>query len=300
MIAVAVVTHNRAHLLRQCIENVVFRASPAIREIVVWDNASSDETRDYLDSIKDPRFTVVHHPENICQSGFARAFALTSSDYLVTLGDDIIDAPARWDEMLLDAFRRLPNIGFLAADFVDDEHDECAHLRYRVRPHMYVPFEQNGVRLLRGPAGSGCAITSREVYERAGGFRQHPKGKFFSMDGAYTADIAEVGYEPAVLADLKVHHAGGPFYTRPSERKLESIESNLRRAVRKNAIKRLLLRIPLVTPLNESHRWFSPPEVEMWWQEYLEWEAGRYREALASPAGEPNASEITSLVDSDH
>jgi GT2 family glycosyltransferase len=293
MIAVAVLTHNRAHLLRQCVENVLSRTSPAIREIIIWDNASSDDTRRYLESIDDPRFRVVHHPENICQNGFPRAFALTSSDYLVTLGDDIIDAPKRWDEALLDAFRRLPSVGFLAADLADDEHDEAAHLRYRVRPHMYHPVEVNGLRLLRGPTGSGCAITSRDLYDRVGGFRENPKGKFWLEDAAFIADIGKLGYEPAILADLKVRHAGGPYYTRPSRQKLELVESNLRREVRRNAIKRILLRIPLVRSLNQSRGWFAPPET--WWEEYLEAEAGSYRKALAAPKTDHNESDAPSV-----
>ena len=286
MIAVAVLTYNRAHLLRQCVENVLLRTSPATREIVIWDNASTDDTREYLSSVRDARLRVVHHDENICQNGFPRAFALTSSDFLVTLGDDIIGAPERWDELLLDAFRRLPQVGFLAADLADDEHDEAARLRYRVRPHMYTPVEVEGIRLLKGPTGSGCAITSREIYDSVGGFREHPEGKFFLEDAAYIDDIQNAGYEAAILADLKVRHAGGPFYTRPSEAKLERVEANLRREVRKNAIKRGLLRIPLVRSLNERFRWFMPPQL--WWQEHLEWEARTYRQALAAPVNGVN------------
>ena len=49
---------------------------------------------------------------------------MTSSAYLIELDDDVVDAPRAWDAMLLDAFERLPAIGFLAADLEDDPHDE--------------------------------------------------------------------------------------------------------------------------------------------------------------------------------
>ena len=42
---------------------------------------------------------------------------------MIELDDDIIEAPAEWDGTLLDAFRRLPKIGFLAANLVDNPHD---------------------------------------------------------------------------------------------------------------------------------------------------------------------------------
>ena len=52
-IAIVVLTHNRAELLRKCVENVLQRTSPATAEIVIWNNASSDHTAAYLDSLDD-------------------------------------------------------------------------------------------------------------------------------------------------------------------------------------------------------------------------------------------------------
>ena len=43
-IAVVVLTHNRVHLLPKCVENVLLRTSAATREIVIWNNASTDGT----------------------------------------------------------------------------------------------------------------------------------------------------------------------------------------------------------------------------------------------------------------
>ena len=111
-IAIVVLTHNRVHLLRKCVESVLGVTSPATREIVIWNNGSSDGTRDYLDALEDPRITVVHNETNIGQNAYARAFDLTSSDYLVELDDDVVDAPPNWDAILRDAYRRLPSIGF--------------------------------------------------------------------------------------------------------------------------------------------------------------------------------------------
>ena len=64
-IAIVVLTHNRVDLLRKCIENVLLRTSDATREIVIWNNGSTDGTREYLDTIDDPRFRVVHSDRNV-------------------------------------------------------------------------------------------------------------------------------------------------------------------------------------------------------------------------------------------
>ncbi len=120
----------------------------------------------------DTRVRVVRSEKNIGQNGYARGFAMTSAKYLVELDDDVVDAPLEWDAMLLDAYRRLPDVGFLAADLEDDPHDIAADYRYRIRPHEYVSVHENGVRLLKGPTGGGCAMTARDLYDRVGGFRQ--------------------------------------------------------------------------------------------------------------------------------
>jgi GT2 family glycosyltransferase len=255
-IAVVVLTHNRVHLLQQCVENVLQRASERTREIVIWNNASTDATGEYLASLDVPRIRVVQSDKNVGQNGYARAFRLTTAPYFIELDDDVVAAPDGWDATLLAAFERLPEIGFLAADLEDDPNDEASKVRHHVRPHEYRLDEVNGVRLLRGPTGGGCAITSRELNERVGGFREHKKQVFWLEDEAYIEDIRALGFEAAVLADLRVHHTGGPFYSQVSPEKAQFWKRWEARQARRRTIKRFLLRIPFVTRLNTRFGWF--------------------------------------------
>lgn len=259
MIAIVVLTHNRMHLLRKCVENVLARTSEATSEIVIWNNASTDRTKDYLASLTDARMRHVNYARNLGQNAYAEAFALTTTPFMIELDDDVTDAPERWDNTLLDAFRRLPKIGFLAASLVDDENDEASYLMHHVRHHLYSAVEENGVWLLKGPTGGGCAMTSRELHDRVGGFRR-AKGKvFWQEEAAYIRDIGTLGYEAAVLADLRVHHTGGPYYAPQSPEKVRYWEAFRRRQRRRSAVKRALLRAPMVATLNERWRWFEPP-----------------------------------------
>src|SRR5712691_10609173 len=114
MISIVVVTHNRLALLRRCVENVLGATSELTRQIIVWDNASLDGTRQYLDQLGDPRIQVVHHHENIAMNARRRALALATEDYLIEMDDDIVDAPANWDELLLEAYVQLGEFGRLA------------------------------------------------------------------------------------------------------------------------------------------------------------------------------------------
>jgi len=259
-VAVVVLTHDRVHLLRQCVENVLSRTSSATREILIWNNGSRDGTRDYLDTLIDPRITVVHSDVNVGQNAYARAFDMTSSAYLVELDDDVVGAPPEWDLTLREAFRRLPGIGFLAADLEDDLHDAATHYRYRIRPHLYTERYVNNVRLLNGPVGGACAMTSREFYRRVGGFRQNRRHVFWQEEPAYIADLERIGLGAAVLADLRVHHTGGEYYGATSPEKAAYWRMYWRRRARRGAVKKIVFRLPLFRRLNARFGWFVPPD----------------------------------------
>ncbi len=260
MVAIVVITYNRLHLLRQCVEKVLLRTSDATREIVVWDNASTDGTAAYLDSLTDPRIRVVHHPENIGQNAYAHAVPLTTTPYFLELDDDVVEAPEGWDRAMVDAFERLPEIGFLQAKLADDGYSPGADLFYRKKAGLYHPEEVNGVTiLLGGPVGGGCTITSRELYERVGGFRQNKKMVFWHEDAAYIEDIEKLGFGKAILDSVTVVHHGGPHYSEITPEKRAYYEHVRKMDARKAAAKRALLAVPFVRPLNERYGWFEPP-----------------------------------------
>jgi GT2 family glycosyltransferase len=258
-IAVVVLTHNRLHLLQKCVDNVLRKTSEATREIVIWDNASTDGTGDYLASLNDARIRTITSPENIGQNAYARAFRETTSPYMIELDDDVVEAPADWDAMLRDAFVKLPEVGFLAADLEDDPNDEASRFRHQVRPHEYTLVEENGVRLLTGPAGGGCAMTSRELNQRAGGFQEKKNEVFWLEDAAYIEDIQRLGYKAAVLADLRVHHTGGPYYSEIPKEKEEYWRRYWARKARRERVKGMLVRVPFVRRLNDRYGWFVAP-----------------------------------------
>lgn len=253
-ITVVVLTHNREDLLRKCVDNVLLRTSPATREIIVWNNASTDGTEKYLDSLSDPRFRVVNHPENIGQSAYAKAFSMTASEHLIEVDDDVVEAPLAWDAKLSDAFDKLPGIGFLAADLEDDPHDVASQYRHHIRVTEYASATVNGVDILRGPTGGGCAITSRELYDRVGGFEQRKNEVFFLEDAAYVKRINALGYEAAVLADLRVHHTGGPYYSSSSKEKDAYWARWNRDRARRATIKRMLSYVPFAERLKNRIR----------------------------------------------
>jgi GT2 family glycosyltransferase len=261
VIAVVVLTHNRAHLLRRCVEDVLLRTSPETSEIVIWDNASEDDTRTYLSGVKDPRIKIVHHEANIGTNAYADAVRLTSSPYIVEVDDDVIEAPHHWDRTLLEAFRKIPKIGYLVADLKEDPNDSAyRYLKYvKEKGNVFTSKEVGGVRILEGPTGGGCAMTSREVYDRVGGFGKHKKLVFWHEAAAYVRAVRKLGYRTAILEELEVWHAGSPYYSRPSVSKVRFHDHRARAVARKDFVKKTILRIPFAHALNERYGWFEPP-----------------------------------------
>jgi GT2 family glycosyltransferase len=261
-ISVVVLTYNRVHLLGQCYENVLCRTSPDVTEIIIWDNASTDGTRTYLETLDDPRITVVFHDENIGQNAYREAYRRAHGDYFVDLDDDVIEAPLHWDRRLLEAFVRLPEIGLLSANLENNPHDVTAQIMYGENAALYRVETVNGVRLKRGgPVGGGCAITSRRVYESVGGFKKHRKLAFFHEDAAYNRSIRKRGLDAAYLEDLCVLHAGGPHYSPIVEEKRAFFADQERQRARKDFVKKILLAFPVVPRLNRRFNWFQPPEA---------------------------------------
>jgi rhamnopyranosyl-N-acetylglucosaminyl-diphospho-decaprenol beta-1,3/1,4-galactofuranosyltransferase len=261
VIAVVVLTHNRLDLLRRCVEDVLLRTSEKTQEIVIWNNGSDDGTKEYLDTLTDPRIRIVNSPENIGMNAYAKAFALATQDYLVELDDDVIEAPVNWDETLLDAFLRLPEIGYLATSLVDDPNDsQAVYTKYlREKQNAYTPRKLNSVTIFEGPTPGICAMTSRELYERVGGFKQNAKFVYWHEDAEYVKDLKRLGYGSAVLESLSVWHAGGPYYSKPNPAKNPYHNHQARLKARKDFVKRLILRMPFGAALNARYDWFDPP-----------------------------------------
>ncbi len=262
MISIVVLTCNRVHLMRDCVEKVLARCSDRTTQIIIWDNASTDGTREYLQTLEDPRIQLVLHDENIGLNAYARAFAMTDQPYLIELDDDVIDAPQDWDATLVDAFDKIPKAGYLAANIIDDGKSVAADIMFRRDKHLYHEKTLGGVPVLEGPTGGWCTLTSRQIHDEVGGFGEDEKLIFWREDGQYVSRIRKLGYWAGILAELRVFHASGPAYSAhdvPAQAKAEFYRLRDIRRNRKNAFKRMLEAIPPIRLLNARLGLYQPP-----------------------------------------
>lgn len=92
-VSVCVPTYNRAAYLAQCLESIL-RQTFTDFELIVVDNASTDETPAAVAGFADPRLRYYRNPTNIGQiPNVNRGLALASGEYVCICHDDDLYAP---------------------------------------------------------------------------------------------------------------------------------------------------------------------------------------------------------------
>lgn len=93
-------THNRLELLKEALNSVINQTYQNFKLIIVNDG-SSDGTRDYLNTLVDPRISVIHHktPQGACTSR-NKAIAALDTELVTGLDDDDVFLPHRLEQLL--------------------------------------------------------------------------------------------------------------------------------------------------------------------------------------------------------
>jgi GT2 family glycosyltransferase len=212
-VSLILITYNRLRMLQECMRSLLEKTLGHEFEIIVWDNASTDGTREYLDELAaaHPYLRAIHHPTNIGLNGVAKSVELARGFYIVELDDDVVRFPDGWLPDMLDAFKKVPRAGYLAANVVQDEltnGNKPGAEEYMVVDHDGVLVEYAATE--RGVVGGWCTMTSLEVLRLVGNFPKRRGRIFFSEDGDYGRRCRKAGLAVGILHDLVVYHACGP------------------------------------------------------------------------------------------
>lgn len=157
-----VVTYNRLRYTMDCIKHVL-QDSESDFELVLWDNGSTDETPEYLMSIKDSRLKhVILSKENVGQTAaMNRVWSASEADFVGKLDNDCL-VPPGWISVLARAHNQVPEFGAVA----------CWHYRKEDFSEPKAAFkikDVKGHRILKHPwvCGSGF-LMKRSTYLKAG------------------------------------------------------------------------------------------------------------------------------------
>jgi len=94
LVTIAIPTFNRASLLKECVAAALSQTYPYF-EVLVSNNASTDDTKHVLNEFNDPRLRVIHQESNIgLGPNWVACQANAKGDYIVFVSDD--DRVAPW------------------------------------------------------------------------------------------------------------------------------------------------------------------------------------------------------------
>jgi glycosyltransferase involved in cell wall biosynthesis len=93
LVTIAIPTFNRAGLLKECVAAALSQTYPHF-EVLVSNNASTDDTRHVLNEFDDPRLRVIHQEANIgLGPNWVACQANAKGDFIVFVSDDDRIAP---------------------------------------------------------------------------------------------------------------------------------------------------------------------------------------------------------------
>lgn len=157
MISLVIPTYNRLTRLRDCLHSVTKLAHTEY-EILVVNDGSTDGTRAYLDSLTDPRITVIHHEKNRGQSQARTSGFCQARGTIVAFTDDDCIVDSHWLNELESAVR------FGSYDFV---FGATFYVNQQYQGYFPERLTSNGGG--RWPGGANIAFT-KKLLDRIGSF----------------------------------------------------------------------------------------------------------------------------------
>lgn len=206
IIGILIPTRNRVDFLKEALSSALCQTRDALR-IVVIDNASTDETRDYMSSLEDPRVSYIINETDI---GMARS---------IDKGIDALPAEVEWSTVLCDDDRL--DKGFVEAMahaievrsvhaianghrvFIDTAGNRIGASLPDPEEESATEYLRNRLRLRRQTFLTGI-LFRREVFKDIGGYPKFPTG--LTTDDALIFALA--------LSDRLVHVHDAIAYVR--------------------------------------------------------------------------------------
>ena len=211
-VSVIVVTYNNLDFTRACLASLDEQTDYENMEIIVVDNASSDNSAAYL---KDwvtgaPNRKLILNDDN---RGFAAAnnqgLVLATGSYLVLLNNDTYVTPG-WARTLFRHLQRDTTIGLIGPVTNNIGNEARIQIAYESMDQM-IGVSQAHVRQRLGQtfplhtAAFFCVMFSRHVYEQVGPLDE-VFGRGFFEDDDYCRRIEQIGLRIACAEDVFIHH----------------------------------------------------------------------------------------------
>ena len=235
--AVVVVSYGNIEYLRLCLESIRDRTLYPSYRVVVVDNASPSEVREFLKASEgeDDRLQVILNAENV---GFAKANnigiqAAEECEYVVLLNDDTT-VTGGWLNRLLRHLDQDPGIGLVGPVTNSIGNEAMIEVPYesledlepfaveRARSHLGRSFEIPMLAMY-------CVAMRRSLLEEVGLLDERFRVGMFEDDD-FSRRVHEAGLRTVCAEDVFIHHWGRSSFKRLHEKEYRRLfEENRRR-----------------------------------------------------------------------
>jgi len=271
--SIIIVTYNSASTIRNCLESIFSCASARI-EVIVADNASTDDTRAILAAHKE-RITILEHSDNL---GFSLAcnqgIRASSGEYIVLLNPDTVVTQG-WLERMKTHFGQDVGAVGPVSDFAAGLQNIDRHLPDGAPSRM--GLLEVADLLARVNHGKGldarlltgfCMMIPRKVLDEIGLLDETLFLGNDDLDLSWR--LREKGYRLVVATDAFVHHKGQvSFKSAPSEQTSRLVQESTDRLYAKL----------------EAHygNGSVPPPMELWGIDWFRPSHAHFRPQASSP-----------------
>ncbi len=213
-VTVLIPVYNQIDLTLRCLESIASAPTKVPFEVLIVDDASTDETFGVLSEIENLR--IVRCPENL---GFLRAVNLGScsaqGEYLVLLNNDT-RVTGGWLDGLVQSFSELPRAGLVGAMLLggDGRVQESGGLVWRDGTAWNYGRDRDpgdpeiGYAREVDYCSAACIMVPYQLFVDVGRFDERYAPAYYE-DTDLAFKIREAGYKVYVQPEVRVHHEEG-------------------------------------------------------------------------------------------
>lgn len=226
---IIICVHNAYEDVKRCIESV-FEFTSFPYHIILVDDGSAEQTRDYLTGISNtcPNISLIRNEIGKGYTFAANAGLKSSTgDYVILLNSDTIVTPDWVDKMIM-CCNSQPEIGIVgplsntaswqSVPEIFDSDGDWAHNKlpedYSIEEFAELLCEKSAHTYMNVPLLNGfCLMLSRSTINRIGFFDEETFGKGFGEEDDYNLRALQAGIKLAIADDTFIFHAQSKSYS---------------------------------------------------------------------------------------
>ncbi|MFZ4847442.1 glycosyltransferase [Enterococcus casseliflavus] len=213
--SIIVLTYNQLALTKQCLESIWKHTNNDCIEVIVIDNGSHDDTRDYLKQI-----TSIKAIFNKTNEGFAKAcnqgLEVASGDNILFLNNDTV-VTNQWLEPMIKLLYQDDKIGMVGpvSNYVSGPQQVPVNYtnveEIEDFSRLYCLQQRGRSKAVLRLVGF-CLLVKKKVLDQVGGFDERFVGGSFEDDDL-SLRVLQAGYQLKIALDSFVHHHGHATFT---------------------------------------------------------------------------------------